>query len=129
MRPVPGGGRSGDKGVAVEEPKTALPSTGPLRHLGSSSAAGLPRPERAPVNDTQTISNAIPATSRWVLVSGALMACRPPAPTSLGYGRPLHVQMPLGLLPAGPFVRSPGELRQYRSTPRSGSAVRDRVGR
>src|SRR5215472_11849924 len=61
--------------------------------------------------------------------SGALMACRPPRPTSLEYGRPLHVQMPLGLLPAGLFVRSPGELRQHRSTPRSGSAVRDRVER
>src|SRR5262249_1485157 len=46
MRPVPGG-RSGDKGVAVEGPRTAVPSTGPLCHLCSSSAAGLPRPERA----------------------------------------------------------------------------------
>jgi hypothetical protein len=45
-------------------PRTAVPSTGPLCHLCSSSAAGLPRPERAPVNDAQTISNAIPATSR-----------------------------------------------------------------
>src|SRR5438552_16430134 len=38
-----------------------VPSTGPLCHLCSSSAAGLPRPERAPVNDAQTISNEIPA--------------------------------------------------------------------
>src|SRR5215831_12751513 len=36
------GGRSGDKGVAVEGPRTAVPSTGPLSHLCSSSAAGLP---------------------------------------------------------------------------------------
>src|SRR5262249_47034310 len=128
MRPVPGG-RSGDKGVAVERPRTAVPSTGPLCHLCSSSAAGLPRPEGTPVNDAQTSSNAIPATRRLVLVSGALMACRPPAPTSLGYGRPLHVQMPLGLLPAGLFVRSPGGLRQHRSTSRFGSAVRDQVER
>src|SRR5215813_76061 len=58
------GGRRGDKGVAVEGPRTAVPSTRPSCHLCSSSAAGLPRPERAPVNDAQTISNAIPATSR-----------------------------------------------------------------
>src|SRR5262249_17340140 len=128
MRPVPGG-RTGDKGVAVEGLRTAVPSTEPLCDLCSSSAAGLPCPERAPVNDAQTISSAIPVTSRPVLVSGALMACRPPTPTFLGYGRPLHVQMPLGLLPAELFVRSPGGLRQHRSRPRSGSAVRDRVGR
>src|ERR1043166_7575262 len=60
-------------------PRTAVPSTGPLCHRSSSSTAGLPRPERAPVTDAQTISNAIPATSRSVRVSGALMACRPPA--------------------------------------------------
>src|SRR5215471_14555037 len=57
MRPVPVG-KSGDKGVAVKGPRTAVPSTGPLCRLCSSSAAGLPRPERAPVNDAQTISNA-----------------------------------------------------------------------
>src|SRR6516225_6302554 len=49
---------------------------------------------------------------RCVLVSGTLMACRPPAPASLGYGRPLHVRMPLGPSPAGLSVRSPGGLRR-----------------
>src|SRR5438477_6255026 len=63
------------------------------------------------------------------LCQGSLIAFRPPTPPSRGYGRPLHVQMPLGLLPAELFVRSPGGLRRNRSTSRSGSAVRDRVGR
>src|SRR5690242_13934588 len=55
----------------------------------------------------------------------ALMACRPPAPASLGYGRPLRVQMPVGPSPAGLFPRSPGGLRRNRSMPRSCQAVLD----
>jgi len=58
------GGEERRQGGGGGGPRTVVPSTGPLCHLCSSSAARLPRPERAPVNDAQTISNAIPATSR-----------------------------------------------------------------
>src|SRR5262249_54367107 len=51
-------GRAATRGAAVKGPRTAVPSTGPLCRLCSSSAAGLPRPDLAPADDAQTISNA-----------------------------------------------------------------------